>query len=152
MSKGMPKWQQRQMVVLCAILPVEQMIERSDVSREARRTWQRVQARAEKMQDPYNGFGEKPLRAMTNKIRDAIRHIEQEQVPLPAMTELCLYLAESVRMTLRGSGEAAKRDWELLCQSLFTLTKHIDPEWDEPRSPHQRQAVRLGTRFLEVVG
>lgn len=148
----MPVWQQRQMVVLCAIIPLGQMLEKSDVPREAREAWKRIHKRAEAMQRPYEGFGAKTLRTLSNKIRAAIRPIEREDVPLPAMTELCLYLAESVRISLRGRGEAAKRDWDLLCQSLFTLTKHVDTEWEEPRSIHQRQAVRLGTRFLEVVG
>jgi len=87
MSKGMPVWQQRQMVVLCAIIPLGQMLERSDVPREAREAWRRIH---------------KTLRTLSNKIRAAIRPIEREDVPLPAMTELCLYLIGPLRANSAG--------------------------------------------------
>jgi len=151
--KSMPKWRQAQFISLLLVEQMGAMLEASGsaVPREARRTYQRIATRQARMKEPLAGYGQKPLRAMTNKVKAVMQQIESEQVNLRSVCHLCLFLTEEISQTVRPDAVPSKRDWELLAGSLFTLVSHIDPDWENPDSYYQRQATRLGKKFWEIV-
>ncbi len=140
---------QKQYIALHTMQVLREHIETCMNARVEARTrdcLERIERRRLKMLENYQPT-EKQVKTVIRKWKGAMDKYKgsDEWITPVEYANACLLMVDD----LYSQGAQPANEWRLLCQGLFTLTRHLDPELNDP---DQEAGARMGELVLREMG